>query len=65
MIYQLVNTTHEIPAFVGGASRRQAKFETNSNHQNSKQMIKKVWVIGASEGYPPTAKSAEAAALEA
>ena len=27
---------HEIPAFAEAASRRQAKFETNSNDQNSK-----------------------------
>jgi len=27
---------HEIPAFAGAASRRQANFETNSNNQNTK-----------------------------
>ncbi|OGQ06666.1 MAG: hypothetical protein A2026_00775 [Deltaproteobacteria bacterium RBG_19FT_COMBO_46_12] len=30
-----LNSKHEIPAFAEAASRRQAKFETNSNDQNS------------------------------
>jgi hypothetical protein len=38
----LLNPKHEIPAFAEAASRRQAKFETMSNDQNSKQMINKV-----------------------
>jgi hypothetical protein len=31
-----INPKHEIPAFAEAASRRQAKFETISNDQNSK-----------------------------
>jgi len=31
-----INPKHEIPAFAEAASRRQAKFETNSNDQISK-----------------------------
>jgi hypothetical protein len=32
---EALNSKHEIPAFAEAASRRQAKFETNTNVQNT------------------------------
>jgi hypothetical protein len=34
---EITNPKTEIPAFAGAASRRQAKFETNSNDRNPKR----------------------------